>query len=116
MTETKDKAVETSDAAADACFKMQEGIRNVTVTVFGKETISEDRIPIRPFVTDTAHVSVKAGATISLGPKTFEFARIDVFLSIPCYKEEVDDIFPRIKDWVDDRMRLEVDEIKGMIK
>jgi hypothetical protein len=93
-------------------YQAREGIVEVSKTVFGKETIQEQRIPIRPFITNPATVSVKAGATISLGPKTYEFARIDVFLAIPCYKEEVDDVYVRVKDWVDKRMAKEYKELK----
>ncbi len=92
-------------------YSEQEGILQVTKTVFGKESFTEERIPIHPFVTQPAIVSMKAGATLGLKVK-FEFARIDVFLSIPCYKEEVDDIFPRVKNWVDERMTKEVAELR----
>ncbi len=92
-------------------YSEQEGILQVTKTVFGKESFTEERIPIHRFATQPAIVSVKAGATLGLKVK-FEFGRIDVFLSIPCYKEEVDDIFPRVKDWVDERMTKEVAELK----
>jgi len=117
-----DSETERVPAKTEEEYQAREGIVEVTKTTFGqgpvdpdsthKETIQQQRIPIRPFVTIPAMVSVKAGATISLGPKTYEFARIDVFLSIPCYKEEVDDIFIQVKDWVDKRMEKEYKELK----
>jgi len=95
-------------------FEVRDGFFEVRKTVFGKETVSEDRIRIRPFATNPATVSVKAGATVNLG--NFESARIDVMLSMPCYVEEVNFIYEQVKDWVDDRVQKEYKELKESVE
>ncbi len=99
----------------DKDIEVRDAIWEVMATALGEEKVELGRIRIRPFVSATANISVKAGATISLGEKTYEFARVDVMLSMPCYPEEIDAVYPKVKDWVDERMKKEVDEIKDSI-
>jgi len=47
----------------------------------------EDYIEVGTFVTEPAIVTIKKGLTINLGD--YESARIDVGVSLPCYKEEI---------------------------
>ena len=51
----------------------------VSRTYLGQTKTKEKKIRIRPFVTDTANVSVKFGTTIPLGD--FQSARVDVMIS-----------------------------------
>ena len=74
----------------------------------------EHRITVKPFVTNTATVSVKGGATINLG--NYESGRIDVMLSVPCYIEEVEEIYKPIKEWVDNKVYDEVKELREASK
>lgn len=83
-------------------IEVREAIVEVRTTVLGKEEVSEEKIRIRPFVTNPATVSVKAGFTKNLG--NYESARVDVFLSMPCYSEEIDNVYEQVKDWVDARV------------
>lgn len=83
----------------------------VTATKIGKENIDTARIKVNKFHTETANVSVSAGATINLG--NYESGRVQVMLSVPCYVEEIDSIFERTKEWVDVRLSQEVQELRG---
>ena len=82
----------------------------VTKTVLGNEETESGTMEIRPFETHPATVSVKGGATVNLG--NYESARVDVLLTVPCYLEEVDDIYPKVKEWVDQKLATEYQELK----
>lgn len=87
---------------------------DVRKTILGKEQVDIGRIRIRPFTTTPANVSVKAGATVNLG--NYESARVDVMLSVPCYIEEIDDVYEQTKDWVDRMVKKEYDELSRSAK
>lgn len=87
----------------------KEAFHEVRKTILGKEQVDTGRIRIRPFVTTPANVSVKAGATVNLG--NYESARVDVMLSVPCYIEEIDEVYEQTKDWVDRMVKKEYDEL-----
>lgn len=69
-----------------------------TIKVFrafssGGELMSEDEgvedLEVREFKVDPAYISVNHGRTVNIG--NFESVRVDVRVSIPCYKEEVNE-------------------------
>lgn len=53
----------------------------------GETEIEEKQLLIDKFVTEPAKVDVSVGLTLSIG--SYEFIRIDVGVSLPCYKEEM---------------------------
>jgi len=65
----------------------KEATVSVSRTVLKQQSERNKKIKIRPFVTDTASVSVKMGLTIPLGG--YSSARVDVMISVPCYIEEI---------------------------
>ena len=83
-------------------IETKDAIAEVRKTMFGKEEVSQERIRIRPFISQPASISVKAGMTINLG--NYESGRIDVMLTMPCYPEEVDETYESVKQWVDARV------------
>lgn len=68
----------------------------VRVTSVGNETESKETISVQKFETDPAYVRVNAGVTKNIGD--YESLRVDVSVSVPCYKEEVDDMIPLVGD------------------
>lgn len=81
----------------------EEAVLHVTVTELSgkveKNRKEKQRvIAVREFQTDPAYVRVNAGMTKSLAP--YESLRVDVSLSVPCYTEEIDDVFPAVADKV----------------
>jgi len=50
-----------------------------------EETV--DTIDVHKFVTEPAKIEFKLGVTMNLGD--FESARVDIGVSMPCYKEEL---------------------------
>lgn len=91
-------------------LQKKEGKLKVSRTVFGKEEVTDEVLDVQSFQTTPATISVKAGATVNL--KNYESGRIDIMVSIPCYKEEIDDVFPRVKEFVDEKMAHEYQELK----
>jgi hypothetical protein len=55
-------------------------------------------------------VEIGYGLTLNIG--NYESARIDVRISLPCYREETDDAFSFAKKWTEDRIQTEVKAIR----
>jgi len=83
----------------------------VTSTVLGNAKKRGEKIKIRPFTTDTATVGAKYGIT----KQTIDgsYVKIDVFISCPCYKEEIVDVFGQVRDLADELMEAEVKRVLG---
>jgi hypothetical protein len=76
----------------------------------GPEEISEETLAVHSFVTAPANVSVEMGMTLNLG--NYESARVTVSVSVPCYKEEVDDAHAYARKWVESRVVKESKKIR----
>jgi len=89
--------------------ELQEGVVTVSSTVLDSKKTTQKKIPIRPFVTPTATVGVKFGATIP----TADYAnvKVDVFVSVPCYVEEIVDVFNQVRSLANELMTQEVERI-----
>lgn len=96
-----------------------EGLIEVSRTVVrdsvdSPKEFSQEKIKIRPFVTDPASVSVGLGATVKTGD--FEFARVDVRVVLPAYREEIPEVFQQAYRFAADRVEDIVSEITGVEK
>jgi hypothetical protein len=90
----------------------KEGIVTVSSTMVGLPPKEKSKkIKIRPFVTDTATVSIKYGLTIP----TVQYggARVDVFISCPCYQEEIPAVYKQLQYICDKLITKEADRITG---
>ena len=92
-------------------IKQKEAFVEVSSTVIGSPKRRNKKIKIRPFVTDTANVSVKYGLTIPT--QEYGSARVDVMLSVPCYKEEMVEVYEMARQLVDKLIDAEADRILG---
>jgi len=110
--EDREQTEEEKDGAVE--IQTRDAIAEVRKTVFGKEEVSSERIRIRPFISNPASISVKAGVTINLG--NYESGRVDVMLTMPCYPEEVDATYNEVKEWVDSRVDHERRTIESAVK
>ena len=110
----EDQDEKRSDAEQPTEIISKDAYYDIRKTILGKEQVDIGRIRIRPFVTNTANVSVKGGATVNLG--NYESARVDVMLSVPCYIEEIDEVYEQTKDWVDRMVKKEYDELSRSAK
>lgn len=70
----------------------------------------EDR-EVHRFGTDPAYVRVSAGQTISTG--NYESLRVDVAITMPCYKENVDETFENVAEDVANKLSSEVEKWIG---
>lgn len=61
-------------------------------TTLSDEQVSE-KIKVKLFITSPAYVTVKLGETIGGPPGSFSSERIDVGVSIPCYMEEIEEVY-----------------------
>lgn len=71
-------------------------------------------IAIHRFLTEPAKVQVGMGVTLNLG--NYESARVDVVLTVPVYREEINDAFAFAQQYVEKRIAEEVEEIRGTQK
>lgn len=79
----------------------------VTVSAYGSEDVVLEEQEIHIFETDPARVRVNAGVTKNLG--NYESLRVDVAISVPCYKEMVQETFDAVAEEVSDLLYEEVD-------
>jgi hypothetical protein len=77
--------------------------------VFTQDSETTEHIEIRPFATVPAKVSVSLGRTVNLG--NYESAKVNVLFELPCYREEVLSIYPKLVDEVSKRLDREVAKI-----
>ncbi len=89
----------------------KEATVEVSVTSIGKPKSSSEKIKIRPFVTETASIGLKYGATIP----TVDYGnvRVDVFVNCPCYVEEFGKVYKQVHELTDKIMEREVDHLMG---
>jgi len=75
------------------------------------ETIKqeEEYLPTDP-IENPAWIDVTAGATVNLG--SFNSGRISVSITYPCDPKDVDEVYPKLKEWVDKRVGAEVQELR----
>lgn len=66
----------------------------------------EEVIEVHQFVTTPAQVKVSAGMTVSIAK--FEFLRVDVAVTMPCYKEEIEEAIPLVADIVSAHLTAEL--------
>lgn len=92
----------------------KKGTLSVTVNRTQIGTVKEDsekreQIEVSRFITDPAYITFACGATKNMG--NYESLRIEVRVSLPCYIEEVDEMYLEAKSWVDDRLEKELSEL-----
>lgn len=89
-------------------FRKEVKLR-VTKQYPGGEEDHEKTLTVKTFVAPPATVSVSYGRTINLGD--FEFARIDMKLTLPCYTEEITPAFAYAENVVKELLAAEVGAI-----
>ena len=89
----------------------KEAYVEVSSTVLGHTKKKVQKIRVKPFVTDTATVSVKNGMTIPTGD--YQSARVDVMIAVPCYVEEIPTMFKKVEKLVDKLISKRIDGITG---
>ena len=90
-----------------------EGTIVVSRTKFNQIDEERQSLEIRPFGTDPAHIVVKLGRTINLG--NYESARVDVSIDIPCYVEEVKQVYSDVMEYAQGLLAEEVTKITDSI-
>jgi hypothetical protein len=71
---------------------------SVTSVYGGEERNRQEKLKVRKFLVEPAYVRVNAGMTKNMG--NYESLRIDVSITVPCYTEEIDKVFPAVADKV----------------
>lgn len=82
--------------------------------VEGPPNETEEVISVHKFVTEPAKVTVDYGLTLNLG--NYESARIGVAVSIPCYKEEIEEAHVVATKWAEEKIMQERDDILSSLK
>lgn len=75
------------------------------------EEIENLTLDVRTFVTEPAIITRGYGLTLNLG--NYESARVDVGIRLPAYREEAEEADEFAKKWCEDRIKAEVDEVRG---
>lgn len=97
---------------SDSKNEVKQGIATVETTHQGGATVSEKMV-VSGGVYDqpTCNIGYKAGITKNLGD--YESLRIDVSLNMPCYPEEIDDVFEFQRNWVENKLNKSIDDTLG---
>ena len=79
--------------------------KRITTNIYGKEAEAVTK-EVEVFETDPAYVRVNAGRTVNLG--NFESLRVDVSITVPTYKETIEETFEALGDEVESMLDYEV--------
>lgn len=79
--------------------------KRITTNIYGKEGERVER-EVEVFEVEPAYVRVNAGRTKNLG--NYESLRVDVSITVPCYRETIDETFSKVGDEVEDMLDYEV--------
>jgi hypothetical protein len=101
------KELEARKLAATQAFVTKQFVLNKKA---GVEQVTEETLAVHRFATEPAKIEVSLGLTLNLG--NYESARLSVGMTVPCYKEESDDAFNWAKDWISERLKVEVKNIR----
>lgn len=107
-------SVRRSRSKPAASIETHDAVLLVTasgITVEGGVKENREVIEVREFATNPAYIKVQAGVTKSLG--NYEFLRVDISLSVPCYTEEIDAVYPVVAEKVSDLLTQEVESYLG---
>lgn len=87
-----------------------DAVSVVSVKSSGVSVPEEKRkiISVERFVTDPAFIRVSAGVTKNLD--NYEFLRVDIAVTVPCYVEEIDKVQPRVANMVAGMLDEEVEQ------
>lgn len=85
-----------------------ETVQVVSGSAFGDRTMAQRTLSVRKFQSDPATVKVSAGTTKQVGD--YEYIRVDVAVTVPCYPEEVDAVFEETADKVAGFLASEVEK------
>jgi len=92
-------------------IQADEALIEVTSTVLSQKRTQTKKIKIRPFATAPAQVEVHFGTWFPTGDMAG--AKVDVTLRVPCYVEEIVDVYNQTRDLVDDLLEAEVARLTG---
>ena len=101
-----DKAV-LQPSAGKATLMVQRSIRQHGQTVV--EDAEENLIEVQKFLVEPAYVKIEKGTTMNKG--NYEFVRIDVGLTLPCYVEEIPAAVEQVNRIVETRLSREIEEV-----
>lgn len=93
--------------------KKDASLLTVTKTVQGETSDTSEEIQVHNFATAAATVEVGVGITLNLG--NYETARLDVRVSRPCYREEIDAAFKATQQYVEEQIKTQITEIRKTV-
>ena len=66
---------------------------------------------VQRYLTQPATINAEMGVTVNIG--NFESVRVYVGVTVPCYKEEIEDAFHWAKDFAEAKVKTEVAEVRA---
>jgi hypothetical protein len=100
------------DVAAKALTRPTTATVTRTYGKIGAPESKDETIEVHTFQTPPAAVDVGYGLTLNIG--NYESARVDVRVTVPCYREELDDAYAFARKWAEERIAVEVKEVRKM--
>lgn len=81
--------------------------KRVTIRPYGAEEQETREQEVMVFESEPAYVRASAGVTKNLGD--YESLRIDVSVSVPCYREDVEETYEAVADQVYGLLEAEIE-------
>jgi hypothetical protein len=78
------------------------------------EEIEDRELKVRSFAVEPARVDIELGRTMNLG--SYESARIFVRVSVPCYREELEEAYKFAHSFAKDRVDESANKIHEYVK
>jgi len=105
-TDLKFKGAVGCDLVVSRSFKKDGEVYNESET---RETVTVSTLPDN---VPQAAVKYSGGVTLSLGRGTYEFARLDVGVELPCVLGELEECYAAAAKFVDERLNSGIEDIR----
>lgn len=100
-----------------------EGVEYSVRRYFGRsgeapeiEDSEDGEINVRGFLVEPARVGVELGRTINMGPGSYETSKVGVTVSVPCYREELEEAYEYANEFAKKRLSEKVRSINEYIQ
>jgi len=99
--------------------KKEAALLSVTKTFFKNkkqlgDAVEDDEIlMVHDFSVEPARVGVEFGITVNMG--NFESAKLAVRVEIPCYVEEIEEVYQRASDFAEEKAKKELKSVRGLV-
>ncbi len=109
MAKAKPKATEVQKHVGETVGSVEVVHENKLAKTSETVEESEESLGVEVFQTTPAVVTLRLGRTVNIG--NFNSVRVEVGVSVPCYREQIDDAYAIANTWVAERLTQKLNQI-----